>query len=96
MQGETSEKTQIVVICCLAVAVFLQAEDGLIVLHVVGKVDTDTAYGVIYDPVEEERGIRHMLAHPVRIWALRHRPLQDVRLPDSFQETFKVVPIRDQ
>ena len=95
VEGETSEKTQIVVIY-RTMFVLCQPDDSLVIFHVVGKGDADATYWVLHDPIEEERGIGHMLAHPVRIWALRHRPLQDVRLPDSFQETFKVVPIRDQ
>ena len=96
VEGQAPEEAEIVVICRHGVAVFLQADDDLIVLHVVRKVDTDTAYGVIYDPVEEERGIGHMLAHPVGVGALRHRPLQDVRLLDACEESVEVVPIRDQ
>ena len=74
----------------------LQADDGFVVLHVVGQADPDAAYGVMYDPVEEERGISDEFTNPVRVRTMRHRPLQDVRLLDACEESVEVVPIRDQ
>ena len=89
VEGETSEKTQIVVIY-RTMFVLCQPDDGFVVLHVIGKGYADTAYGVILDLVHEERGISDVLANPVGIWTLRHRPLQDVRLLDACEESVEV------
>ena len=78
VQGQAPKKAQIVVICRIAVVVFLQPDDGLIVLHVVRKVDTDATDRVMYDPVDEERDVGHEFTDPVRIWPLGNGPLQDV------------------
>ena len=76
--------------------IFYQSDDSLVIFHVVGKGDAHATYWVLHDPIEEERGIGHMLAHSVRIWALGNGPLQYVRLPDSFQESVEVTPVRYQ
>ena len=95
MQAQAAEKTEVVVVY-RTMFVLCQPDDSLVIFHVVGKDDADTAYWVILDPVHEERGIRHHLTDPVGVGALRHRPLQDVWLVDSFQESVEVAPVRYQ
>ena len=68
----------------------------LICWAIVGKGDADATYWVLHDPIEEERGIGHMLAHPVRIWPLSNCPLQYVRLLDACEESVEVTPVRYQ
>ena len=96
VEGQAPEEAEIVVICRIAVVIFLQPDDGFVVLHVVGKGDADATYWVLHDPIEEERGIGHMLAHPVRIWPLSNCPLQYVRLLDACEESVEVTPVRYQ
>ena len=50
---------QIVVICPRAVVVFYQPDNGFVIFHVVGQVDTDTADRVMYDAIYEERDVGH-------------------------------------
>ena len=96
VEGQAPEEAEIVVICRIAVVIFLQPDDGIVVLHIIGKVDADTAYWVILDLVHEERGISDVLANPVGIWTLGNSPLQNVWLVDSFEELVEVAPVRYQ
>ena len=38
----------------------------------------------------------HHLAYPIRVWSLTHRPIEQVRLLDSFQKFLESFGIRDQ
>ena len=53
-------------------------DDGLIVLHVVRKVDTNATDMVIYDPVDEDRDVGHEFTDPFRVGTLGNGPLKDV------------------
>ena len=46
--------------------------------------------------VHEESHIRHHLADPIRVWSLTHRPIEQVRLLDLFQEFLVSFGVRDQ
>ena len=96
VEGQAPEEAEIVVICRIAVVIFLQPDDGFVVLHIIGKVDADATDRVILDPVDEKRHIRRHLANPVGVGALGNSPLQNVWLVDSFQESVEVTPVRYQ
>ena len=76
--------------------VFYQPDDGFVTFDIIRQDDVDTAYWVLQNLVHEESYIRHHLADPIRVWSLTHRPIEQVRLLDSFLKTFKVSTVRYQ
>ena len=76
--------------------VCLQTDDGLVAFDVRWQHYANATYRMLKNLVHEESCIRHHLADPIRVWSLTHRPIEQVRLLDSFQKCLESFGIRDQ
>ena len=95
MQTQAAEQAQVVYVWS-TFTMCLQTDDGLVALDVRWQHYANATYRMLQNLVHEESHIRHHLADPIRVWSLTHRPIEQVRLLDSFQEFLESFGVRDQ
>ena len=95
MQAQAAEQAQVVYVWS-TITVCLQTDDGLVAFDVRWHHYANATYRMLQNLVHEESYIRHHLADPIRVWSLTHRPIEQVRLLDLFQEFLESFGIRDQ
>ena len=95
MQAQAAEQAQVVYVWS-TITVCLQTDDGLVAFDVRWQHYANATYRMLQNLVQEESRIRHHLADPIRVWSLTHRPIEQVRLLDSFQEFLECFGILDQ
>ena len=96
MQGQTPEETQVISVPFGMFGVFVQTDDGFVLLDVDWKRDhVYTSYRMIDDAVDEKCDIGHEFAHSRRIRSLIDGPLQDVGFADAFEKV-KILTVGDE
>ena len=95
MQAQAAEQAHVVYVWS-TITVCLQTDDGLVAFDVRWQHYANATYRMLQNLVHEESYIRHHLADPIRVWSLTHRPIEQVRLLDLFQEFLESFGISDQ
>ena len=97
MQTQAAEQTQVInVWSTFILTSCLQTDGGLVAFDVRWQHYANATYRMLQNLVHEESYIRHHLADPIRVWSLTHRPIEQVRLLDSFQVFIESFGVRDQ
>ena len=97
MQTQAAEQAQVVYVwSTIIITICLQTDEGLIAFDVWWQHYANATYRMLQNLVHEESYIRHHLADPIRVWSLTHRPIEQVRLLDSFQEILEGFSVCDQ
>ena len=95
MQAQAAEQAQVVYVW-YTITICLQTDDGLLAFDVRWQHYANATYRMLQNLVHEESYIRHHLADPIRVWSFTHRPIEQVRLLDLFQEFLESFGVRDQ
>ena len=95
MQAQAAEQAQVVCVWS-TITICLQTDDGLVAFDMRWQHYSNATYRMLQNLVHEESYIRHHLADPIRVWSLTHRPIEQVRLLDLFQEFLESFGVRDQ
>ena len=95
MPTQAAEQAQVVYVWS-TITICLQTDDGLVAFDMRWQHYANETYRMLHNLVHEESYIRHHLADPIRVWPLTHRPIEQVRLLDLFQEFLERFGVSDQ